>query len=76
MTTAHKHGSAEGMTKAAARFVESLSGDQKDKTVYEYMDGERIFWYYPPVNRHGLPSERHGRRSAPARILAYGDRPN
>ena len=55
MTIVHKHGSAEGMTKAAKRFVESLSGDQKDKTVYEYMDGERIFWYYPPVNRHGLP---------------------
>ena len=55
MTTAHKHASATGMTKAAKRFVESLSGDQRDKTIYEYMDGERIFWYYPPVNRHGLP---------------------
>ena len=55
MATAQKHGSAASMTKAAMRFVESLSGDQRDKTVYEYMDGERIFWYYPPVNRHGLP---------------------
>ena len=55
MTTAHKHASAAGMTKAAKRFVESLSGDQRDKTIYEYMDGERIFWYYPPVNRHGIP---------------------
>ena len=55
MTTAHKHASATGMTKVAKRFVESLSGDQRDKTIYEYMDGERIFWYYPPVNRHGLP---------------------
>ena len=55
MTTAHKHASATGMTKAAKRFVESLSGDQRDKTIYEYMDGERIFWYYPPVNRHGIP---------------------
>ena len=55
MTTAHKHTSAVGMTKAAKSFVESLSGDQRDKTIYEYMDGERIFWYYPPVNRHGLP---------------------
>ena len=54
MTTAHKRASAAGMTKAAKRFVESLSGDQRDKTIYEYMDGERIFWYYPPVNRHGL----------------------
>ena len=55
MTTAHKRASAAGMTKAAKRFVESLSGDQRDKTIYEYMDGERIFWYYPPVNRHGIP---------------------
>lgn len=55
MTTVHKHASAAGMTKAAKRFVESLSGDQRDKTIYEYMDGERIFWYYPPVNRHGIP---------------------
>ena len=55
MATAHTHASAHGMAKAAKRFVESLSGDQRDKTVYEYMDGERIFWYYPPVNRHGLP---------------------
>ena len=54
MTMAHKRASAAGMTKAAKRFVESLSGDQRDKTIYEYMDGERIFWYYPPVNRHGL----------------------
>ena len=55
MTTASAHKSASGMAKAAARFVESLSDDQRDKTIYEYMDGERIFWYYPPVNRHGLP---------------------
>ena len=55
MTTAHKYASAAGMTKAAKRFVESLSDDQRDKTIYEYMDGERIFWYYPPVNRHGIP---------------------
>ena len=55
MATQHKRASAAGMAKAATRFVESLSGDQRDKTIYEYMDGERIFWYYPPVNRHGLP---------------------
>ena len=57
MTTASARNgkSAPSMAKAAARFVESLSDDQRDKTIYEYMDGERIFWYYPPVNRHGLP---------------------
>ncbi len=68
MTTAHKHASAAGMTKAAKRFVESLGGDQRDKTVYEYMDGERIFWYYPPVNRHGLPLRD---MDADQRQLAY-----
>ena len=73
-TTAHTHASAAGMSKAAKRFVDSLSDDQRDKTIYEYMDGERIFWYYPPVNRHGLPLRGHGRRPAPARILSHGDR--
>ena len=55
MATVQTHSSAPAMAKAAERFVRSLSDDQRDKTVYEYMDGERIFWYYPPLNRHGLP---------------------
>ena len=32
----------------------NLSNDQKAKACYPYLDGERIFWYYPPTNRHGL----------------------
>ncbi len=43
------------MRAAAVEFVNSLDADQRARTVYEYMDGERIFWYYPPTNRHGLP---------------------
>ena len=44
-----------GMVAAAKAFLGSLDGQQKAKATYEYMDGERVFWYYPPMNRHGLP---------------------
>ena len=47
--------SAQRMTEAANRFLNTLSADQKAKATYEYLDAERIFWYYPPINRHGLP---------------------
>ena len=43
------------MVEAAKAFVSSLNEQQKAKATFEYMDGERIFWYYPPMNRHGLP---------------------
>jgi len=43
------------MAEACVKFVDSLSADQKAKTIYHFNDGERIFWYYPPMNRHGLP---------------------
>ena len=43
------------MAAACVKFVDSLSADQKTKTIYHFNDGERIFWYYPPMNRHGLP---------------------
>ncbi len=42
------------MRSAAAEFVASLNGEQRATTIYDYVDGERIFWYYPPTNRHGL----------------------
>jgi len=45
---------AARMTDAAKAFVGSLDDGQKAKAIYEYMDGERVFWYYPPMNRHGL----------------------
>ncbi len=56
MTTA-SNGSATvtKMNEAGARFLESLDADQRAKTTYPYLDGERVFWYYPPMNRHGLP---------------------
>jgi len=42
------------MAEASSRFLDSLSPDQKAKATFQYLDGERIFWYYPPMNRHGL----------------------
>ncbi|NQW22700.1 MAG: DUF3500 domain-containing protein [SAR202 cluster bacterium] len=42
------------MGAAATAFLDSLNSEQKAKATFEYMDGERIFWYYPPMNRHGL----------------------
>ena len=46
---------AAQMSEACANFLNSLSQDQRTKATYQYMDGERVFWYYPPLNRHGLP---------------------
>ena len=43
------------MVDAARRWVASLDSNQRSKATYHYMDGERLFWYYPPLNRHGLP---------------------
>ena len=46
---------AHQMTIAGVNFYNSLSDNQKDITFFDYLDGERLFWYYPPLNRHGLP---------------------
>jgi hypothetical protein len=43
------------MNEAAARWLASLSPAQKAKGTFHYLDGERMLWYYPPLNRHGLP---------------------
>ena len=43
------------MAEACNAFLDSLAAEQKSTATYEYMDGERLFWYYPPLNRHGLP---------------------
>ena len=42
------------MAEACVKFLDSLSADQKSKTTFHFNDGERVFWYYPPMNRHGL----------------------
>ncbi len=45
---------AAQMAEACTSFLEGLSQEQRAKATYQYQDGERIFWYYPPLNRHGL----------------------
>jgi hypothetical protein len=57
----HKHDYQHGHPKAAAemrdaatKFLATLKPDQKAKATFSFYDGERIFWYYPPMNRHGL----------------------
>ena len=42
------------MNEAGSKFVESLDAQQRARATYPYLDGERVFWYYPPLNRHGL----------------------
>ena len=52
----HPHASvASSMSDAAHAWLDSLNSEQRSKATFHYMDGERIFWYYPPLNRHGLP---------------------
>ena len=62
------------MVDAAKAFVGSLDDAQKAKAVFEYLDGERIFWYYPPMNRHGLPLRdmEPAQRGLAMAILASG----
>jgi hypothetical protein len=71
MTTHHGHGNAQvtaQMAEAASNWLGSLTSEQKAKATFHYMDGERIFWYYPPLNRHGLPLRD---MDASQRELAY-----
>ena len=51
----HTHPQAAGEMRAAATaLLSGLDAAQKAAISYSYYDGERIFWYYPPLNRHGL----------------------
>ena len=65
----HSHTAASEMRTAAVAFLNSLSSDQKAAATFDYIDGERIFWYYPPLNRHGLLLRD---MEGPQRSLAYG----
>jgi hypothetical protein len=56
------------MNEAGRDFLESLSSDQKSKACFQYLDGERLFWYYPPMNRHGLALRD---MNSPQRDLAF-----
>ena len=43
------------MAAACSDLLESLDAAQRARATYPYLDGERLFWYYPSLNRHGLP---------------------
>ena len=55
VTRADQPLAAVQMADTGVRLLDSLDQAQKAKATYQYMDGERLFWYYPPLNRHGLP---------------------
>ena len=56
MATQSPHALASAqMADAASAFLASLSDELRAKATYHYLDGERVFWYYPPLNRHGVP---------------------
>ena len=46
---------ARQMAAACSNLLESLDAAQRARATFSYLDGERLFWYYPPLNRHGLP---------------------
>ena len=69
MATNHdSHPSANRMEEACTRFLQSLSQEQQTKATFRYEDGERVLWYYPPLNRHGLSLKR---MNADQKELAY-----
>ena len=54
-TASNELTTVRNMNEAGSKFLESLDAQQRAKATYPYLDGERVFWYYPPLNRHGLP---------------------
>ena len=53
-TDVEKRSAAAEMSEATIGFLDSLDPAQTETATYRYEDGERVFWYYPPMNRHGL----------------------
>jgi len=62
------------MAEASSRFLDSLGPEQKAKATFDYLDGERVFWYYPPMNRHGLAIRdmEAGQRELAYAVMASG----
>ncbi|MBM3942399.1 MAG: DUF3500 domain-containing protein [SAR202 cluster bacterium] len=87
MTTRHAHAkdyqhghpqAAAQMKDAAIKFLGTLKPDQKAKATFSLYDGERIFWYYPPMNRHGLKIKEMdaNQRQAAKALMATGLTPD
>ena len=55
MGTDLHHEAASQMAAACGDLLDSLDAAQRARATFPYLDGERLFWYYPPLNRHGLP---------------------
>ena len=53
--------SAADISQAASAFIDALSDEQRQRTIYDFMDGERIFWYYPARQPARTPPARHER---------------
>lgn len=68
-TRAAETRTAAHMAQACTTFLDGLSPEQLDKATYLYEDGERVFWYYAPLNRHGLALRD---MNPDQRKLAYG----
>lgn len=70
--SAGAQGVAAQMAYACQRFLDALTPDQRAKTVFPFADGERIFWYYPPLNRRGLPLKQmnEGQRERAFALMA------
>ena len=46
---------AAQMIEAAQKLLDSLTPAQRSKATFDYYHGERVLWYYPPLNQNGIP---------------------
>ena len=43
------------MREISLALLTSFTDEQNQKAKYPFSDAERVYWYYAPINRHGLP---------------------
>ena len=62
--------SPEELARAATRFLESRTPEQRARAVFAFEDAERLNWHFVPRERRGLPlKEMTGEQRAAARTL-------
>lgn len=49
------HSPGEQMAEAAQRFLNTLTAEQREQTLFEFQDAERENWHYVPRQRQGIP---------------------